>query len=47
VEPESTVIAPTWSWGLRDMLPTLVIFLIGLTTTYVTLTRRNRAVPAS
>jgi hypothetical protein len=46
VEPEGTVIAPTWSWGLRDMLPTLVIFLIGLTTTYVTLTRRNLAVSA-
>lgn len=46
VEPEGTVIAPTWSWGLRDMLPTLVIFLIGLTTTYVTLTRRNLAVTA-
>lgn len=47
VEPEGTVIAPTWSWGVRDMLPTLVIFLIGLATTYVTLTRRNLAVPAS
>ena len=46
VEPEGTVISPTWSWGLRDMLPTLVIFLIGLTTTYVTLTRRNLAVSA-
>jgi hypothetical protein len=41
VEPEGTVIAPTWSWGLRDMLPTLVIFLIGLATTFITLTRRN------
>jgi hypothetical protein len=46
VEPEGTIIAPTTSWALRDMLPTLVIFLIGLLTTYITLTRRNAATTA-
>ena len=37
-----TIMAADWSWGVRDMLPAITMLLIGLVTTYVTITARNR-----
>jgi len=41
-ETTPTILPLNWSWGIRDMLPAITMLLIGLLTTYVTITARNR-----
>ena len=40
-ESESTILTPSWTWGLREILPAFVMLLIGLGTTFITITRRS------
>jgi hypothetical protein len=41
-EPDTTILSPSFSWAIREMLPALTMLVIGLATTSLTLTRRNR-----
>jgi len=42
VETTPIIMPADWRWGVRDMLPAIALLIIGLTTTYVTITARNR-----
>jgi hypothetical protein len=47
-ETSPTIMPADWGWGVRDMLPAITMLLIGLATTYVTITARNREdIPAN
>jgi len=41
-QSETTVLSPSFSWGIRELLPAGTMLVIGLATTYLTLTARNR-----
>ena len=41
-ESETTILAPTWMWGVKEILPAFAMLIIGLGTTFTTLTRRNQ-----